>query len=928
MRQPTAVQVGEAGEDQAVAFFSGIGWGPLKTNKHDLGTDLFIQLRADDLTDLRMLLGAQVKTGASFFGEPGVVDGQNGWWFREADKRHAEYWINHHVPHVLILQTADMKTCVWTVLDRKTIEDTGAGIKVFVPAQQVLEAQWKPRWIELVTEARKLLSFEGARWTFSVTQVPEADWARYGLLAPRLVAPHRNKGYSSDINWTEAVGTVAAGEPDQWPRFAQQRPAVPSVEDAFLLADPGWRFASAVHKWVLGDAAALTSVDASDFSRPLQVALAICNATAAIDRYDLVKATETLLSAQDLDEVSVDQMWLGVHLAHVRRLQGNLSAAKSLLETCLVTAAALTSDLITSALRSACILGLFDLAPGLSGDVAAAVAAADNSVSWWRTHSAAHGLEVDAKKRFKKWAGNKSITIGGIASAHNDLFSAAWTARLAGDFGSWRAYTSLLAQTDLVTPPEGSEVHTSLDSLRQIGDSKLLKLALQKVRADGPVSELSAVAAAVTPDHATSLSIHADLELLAQVGDHFTEEQARPWIDLLLQSLTASNSFYERFAVRYRIHHEILAAIQGLRRHLTDTDQVTIIEFATTLPDKADQLLESPLTGLLHSFSPDVIDAELAIFDTDDDPASWQQKLFRDVLAPRSARAREVVRAALLRSDLTAFSGANDVTRIAADEASVLLDYCDGVLDSYTRPTNGISIGGQDFYRLATILALSGPVETRGRAWATAIGALTAVVDVPERMFDALKIVAGHCDQVPDEHRVELVAAARRLRESSPSKYADGLWSLKPVAGPATELLLELDTEAFDWDDLLAALLVGDRDSKRAACDSMARRSGYEITLLALTMDSDPDVATRAARGLAQRVASDSAISSAFIKELIRVSSVGGEKIPFAVLAGLSTNDHINDGMGDVLKALAQHTSPAVRQDAAKLIVERGWNID
>ncbi|MDQ4500754.1 DUF4365 domain-containing protein [Sinomonas sp. ASV322] len=926
MRQPPSVQLGEFGEDQAVAFFSGIGWGPLKTHKHDLGTDLFIQLRADDLTDLRMLLGAQVKTGPTSFREPGVVEGRSGWWFRESDKKHAEYWINHHVPHLLILQSTDMTRRVWTVLDPKTIEDTGDGIKVFVPADQVLDASWKPRWIELVTEARKLLSFEGARWTFSVTQVPETSWARYGLLTPRLVAPHRNKGYSSDINWAEAVGTSAAGDPDQWPYFAQQRPDVPSVEEAFVGNDPGWRFAAAVHKWVLGDAPALVSVDAHDFPRSLQVALAICTATAAIDRYDLLKAAETLTAAQDADEVSADQVWLGVHLAHVRRLQGNLAEAKSILEACLVTAAALTLDLTTSALRAACILGLFDLSPVLSGDVAAAVTAADNSASWWRTHSAAHGLEVDAEKRFKKWAGDTAIMIAGTESAHNDLFSAALTARLAGDFGSWRGYMGLLAQTDLVTPPDGdADVHTSLESLRQIGDTDALKLALQKVRADGPVSELSALANIATPDHATSLSIHADLELLAQAGDHFTEDQARPWLDLLLQTLSAPQEFYEHFALRYQAHHKVLAAIRGLRRHLTDAEQAAVIEFATVLPDEADQLLESPLTRLLHSFSPDVLDAELAAFDTEDEPITWQRKLFRDVLAPRSTRARKVVRAALLHGDLTALSGANDVTQIAADEASVLLDRCDTVLESYKLPTNGISIGEQDYYRLATVLALNGPAEARERAWATTIGALTAVVDVPERMFDALKIVAGHYGQVPMAYREELVAAARRLREAPPSKYVDGMSGLKSIAAPATELLLELDPQAEDWNDLLAALLVGDRDSKRAACDLMARRSGYEVTILALTMDGEKEVAARAARGLAQRVASDPTISQAFVNELARISAAGGESIPFAVLSGVSTGEDLNDGVSNILKALAHHASPAVREKTGQLILERGW---
>lgn len=152
-------------------------------------------------------------------------------------------------------------------------------------------------------------------------------------------------------------------------------------------------------------------------------------------------------------------------------------------------------DITTSALRSACILGLFELAPMATGDVGSAVTAADNSASWWRTQALAYGLETDARKRFKKWAGDRSIVLGGTASAHNRLFSVAFTARIAGDFGGWRSYSSLLAQTDLVTPPDGTvNVGNSLDMMRQCGDKKSLKLAINKVRADGPLQALAELA--------------------------------------------------------------------------------------------------------------------------------------------------------------------------------------------------------------------------------------------------------------------------------------------------------------------------------------------------------------------------------------------------------------------------------------------------
>jgi hypothetical protein len=928
IQQPAAVQLGEFGEDQAVAFFSGIGWGPLKTGKHDLGTDLFVQLRTDDLVDLRMLLGVQVKTGPSFFDEPGRVDGRDGWWFRESSKKHAEYWLNHHVPHILVLQTTDMATRLWTVLDSRAIEDTGVGIKVFVPADQVLDSSCKPRWIDLVTEARKLLSFEGSRWTFSITQLPQDAWARYALLVPRLVAPHPNRGSSSPINWAEAIAICASGTPDRWDRFASQHTDVPSEAEALLHAEPGWRLAGVIRRWVMGGTATLDGAQTTRLPGHLEVARVICAAVAATDRYDLDQAA-AILGAQLVDGgPSADQVWIGVHLAQVRRLQGDFDGARELLEEGLVASAALTADITTSALRSACVLGLFDLAPILSGDIGSAVTAADNSAAWWRTQSVATGLESDAKKRFTKWARDRSIVFGGAASAHNDLFSAALTARLAGSFGAWRGYASLLAQIDLVTPPDSdADVAVSLDLLRQCGDTKTLELAIQRVRADGPMKAIANLAEIATPDHATSLSIHADLKLLAQAGEYFDDDHARPWLDALLAGLTQPDAFYKRYAIRQWALHEIVEALVGLARHFTRRDQIWILEFAQTLGSDASQLLQGPLSRLLHRLSPTLIDEYLAAYDTDSAPTTWLGELFRDLLAPRSARVRMVVREALLRGDLTALSGANDITRIESDEAGVLLDHCEDAFDRYKLPSNGIAVGGLDEYRLSAIIALYGPASTRARAWSVITDAIAEPIDVPERKYAAVKIMAGHPDQIPPDHREQLISAARAFVDAPPSPYASPQLGLKPMSPAFTELLLELEERAPDWSGLLATLLAGDTQSRCDACDVLARRPGHEITLLALTHDADQDVATHAAKGIAQRIASDEDLAPAFVAQLQELSIQTGESIPYAALSGISTSETLTEGARKLLASLLAHTSPAVRHSTAELISSRQWQV-
>lgn len=920
MQQPATVQLGEFGEDMAAAFFSQIGWGPLRTGRHDLGTDIFVQLRTDELVDLRMLLGVQVKTGPTWFSDPTTVGGQTGWWYRETDKRHAGYWGNHHVPHILVLQSADMTTRVWTVLDSSTIQDTGQGIRVFVPADQVFDARWKPRWIDLVAEARKLLSFEGSRWNFSISQVPEAARLRYAMLVPRIVAPHPNRGGSSNINWAEAVASCINADPQTWSRIALDRADVPGPQEALEHAEQGWRTAGAIHQWVFGDEAGLATMSEAPTTRPIAVAIAICRALTAIDRYELGTAASYLTPELRNEDLDADQVWLRIHLAQIKRLQGDTEAARSLLEEALITSSSLTYDITTSALRSACVLGLFELAPLHHGDVAAAVTAADNSSSWWRTQSVAHGLESYAKKSFKKWARDRSITFGGEGAAHNSLHTAGLTARLAGDFGGWRGYASLLAQTDLVSPPDASHsIANSLDTLRSVGDKANLRLALSKVLHDGPMVAVAELGNRATPENATSVSIAADLALLNRMGAHLSEDQARPWISLLLQALVSPQDFYDRFAIRNWSFHEIVAALCGLDRHMNAADQVAVLGFAKSLPDGTPQLLESPLTKLLHDFDAPVIDAELGEIDLTAQQPAWLANLFRDLLAPRSVVARSTVRAALVAGDLSALSGAADATGLESDEAAVLLDHCEAAFERFRQPTNGLTLGGDDPYRLAMVLALHGPEDQRDRAWSAVTEALADDADVPERKHAAFEIVAEYPNSVPVELRGGLIAGARSARRIGTSRYWRDDMFLARIEPVATAVVLVLDTDATDWEELFATLLAGDPESRRYACVVLAYVPGYAPMLTALIRDPDPAVASRAAGALAKRAAIHNDVSSAYLASLIRSISDSGEALPFAVLSGVAAATHRTNTTDMILDALDSHASPNVRSGAERV---------
>lgn len=920
LQQPASVQLGEFGEDSAAAFFSMIGWGPLRTGRQDLGTDIFVQLRTDELVDLRMLLGVQVKTGATWFREPATSGGRTGWWYREEDKRHAEYWGNHHVPHILVLQSEDLATRVWTVLDSRTIEDTGIGIRVFVPDDQLLDSTSKSRWIDLVAEARKLLSFEGSRWNFSISQVPEGDWLRYAMLVPRLVAPHPNRGASREMSWAEGVASCILADPRTWARIAQERTDVPGPQEALVHEEVGWRTAGAIYQWVFGDDTGIENLHEEPTSQSIAVGLSICRALTAIDRCDLEIAASYLTPELRDGHLDADQVWLRIHLAQIRRLQGAIEVAQSLLNEALIASGSLTYDITTSALRSACVLGLFELAPLHRGDVAAAVTAADNSSAWWRTQAVASGLESYARKSFKKWARDRSITFGGGGTTHNSLHSAALTARLGGDFGGWRGYVSLLAQTDLVSPPDASHsIANSLDTLRSIGDKANLKLALSKVIQDGPMAAVTELAGRATPESATSVSISADLVLLDRMGSHLSSDQARAWISLLLPALSTPETFYERFAIRNWAFHDITAALKGLSRHLNPGDQVALLTFAKSLPEGTSQLLQAPLTALLHAFDPEIIDHQLDGTDITAQQTAWLAELFRDLLAARSEEARLAVRAALQAGDLSALSGAADATRLESDEAALLLDHCEAAFEGFREPTNGLTLGGDDPYRLALALALHGPEPQRERAWSLVANALDESVDVQERKYAAFEIIADHPLDIPTDSRRKIISAARAARTVDPSRYWRDDGFLNRIEPVSTATVLVLDTDAADWDELFAELLAGDADSRRCACAVMAHFPGYDAMLTALTRDPERAVSVRAAKALARRAAIADDVSAAYLSALVRLIDEAGEALPFAVLSGVAAAKDRTKASDQILEALANHASPNVRGGADEI---------
>lgn len=70
MRAPKNEATGTSGESEVLAQFERLGWGGVIDSRHDTGTDLYLRPRDARRYELGAVMGAQVKTGSSYFKSP------------------------------------------------------------------------------------------------------------------------------------------------------------------------------------------------------------------------------------------------------------------------------------------------------------------------------------------------------------------------------------------------------------------------------------------------------------------------------------------------------------------------------------------------------------------------------------------------------------------------------------------------------------------------------------------------------------------------------------------------------------------------------------------------------------------------------------------------------------------------------------------
>ncbi len=522
-------KTGSTGELKAAVIFADIGWAPPVKLTEDIGTDFLTFARdttAPDDKDGAWDLGApvfiQVKASETEYLTPtSDRDGEPGWWFAESKTYHFDHWLSFGLPYVLVLVDVKNQIGYWAEVDGASIDTTGKGRKVFVPAAQKVDSD-NLEALNKIAVSRRQYDLEGAVWKGKLNDLGPADRLRNALVLPRLVAPHPNKTIEK-LTFEEAAAMVMRSRYSEL-AYRGRQGQCPKIEEWENHKDWGWRFVHALHELVTQSGSTrfpqLASEARHRFERD---ACLVIHACAAYARDDAAEALTTLVSSKATKPA--DLGWLHVHrAAFLLELDKPVQAAEAAKKS-LVALKALDGDLSVSVIRGGAASILYTVAGFAAGDIEATITAQDNAGTWWRAQDVSWALEKDLKLRFEGWTDNSSIHFIN-STARADLAVVGWNAAFGGSWGSWRHLAAINAQLTFTSTNDPVFLEAALSGLVFIGEKKAAKDAARKVWMDGPVDSLYTLAHSYAYRPWSKRDEGPTMAVLSQAGDLLNSKAA------------------------------------------------------------------------------------------------------------------------------------------------------------------------------------------------------------------------------------------------------------------------------------------------------------------------------------------------------------------------------------------------------------------
>jgi hypothetical protein len=526
-------QTGGAGVSEVMGKFERIGWGPVRNEAHDLGTDLLVQARDSRRFDRGLIVGAQVKAGPTWFDDEerdrnGAVA---GWWYYESGAAHFDDWVSHCLPHLLILHNLEKDVSYWVHVTPNRVKTTGKGSKILVPSDQTLDREHLNDLLSVAAQQKAAPAVEGTAFGASADEIGPARRIRYALIAPRLVAPHPNVGFERPITPEEAVALIAQGRLPDLLSFAEKHAEVPHPEEEVPSGDWGWSFVRALWLWATSDE--IAPLQAACESGPdtfSQAASAVVLACALLRLEHHDEAIVLLDQLIGRDEVGpVDQAWLLVQRARVRADIGDVKGARADAADAQRYLVGDADDVTGSSLGAAAAWQLFSTADLGQGKLDEVITASDTVVSWWRSQKISLALQEGSMRVFRAWAQDRSHRWSRGDPESLNLFAAELNAHVTGEHGAWRAISALGARHRLMAAAsdDPSSLAEGLDALRRSGDAKSVELAATHLWQLGPANAVAdALKKIPAPGFWTHTTAKANFDLWKVAGDLVDPDRA------------------------------------------------------------------------------------------------------------------------------------------------------------------------------------------------------------------------------------------------------------------------------------------------------------------------------------------------------------------------------------------------------------------
>ena len=949
MRMPRRLQRGNRAVTAVFLAFEDLGWGPVFNDRHDWGIDLFVQARDARLHDRGVVIGVQVRSGRSRFREPKRGHGGEpvGWWHRDRNRRHFDYWTTHGLPILLVLHHRSLDVSYWVHVTEKEVVSTGKGAKILVPRHQIIDAEHADPLFAAAASQRVVPAFEGAALSFGVDSVPRARQLRYALVVPRLVAPHPHRKINKPIEPVEAVAMLAQGRFRALRQLSEQYDEVPDVASLPADAGWGWRLVGAIWDWSLtGSVGSLRSVYESAPDCRGAAASGLLLACALSRREQHGEATAILDRLAERDEMDpVDYGWVLVQRARIHTELGNPGAARADAILAQRFLAGDRDDITVSALASSAAWSLYvtatvkrfhpDPADSTSeadrateqweealGDL---IVASDTTVSWWRSQDIASALSREQDTSFESWAEDYPTThVGGSPMPESKLFAAELNADITGEHSTWRALSARRAQQTLMRAvsysDEQGELAQGLDALRRSGDSRHLIQAVQHMIRTGPLGPAVEAMNNMPTSGWTQTTALANFKALAVAGDLIEGTSANELLDRCARAACGDTAGLGCMTgeTYFSLPAYAIPAAAALLPAASDEMHTRLAGRLARIPDVPPAYLrrgiEHALANLEYArVSEADRQALLSLTERGDPPLTAEVHGWFAAHGEQPALA-ELIQAAA-EGDIHALSAIPGETILDDQEAAAVVES----LDQRVQETRAEAIVGRwnsgspaYSYQLARYNLLYPDLA----CWETVV----AHFREPRVCVEDKRAISTAIIQLPEtlppdtrQHLVSLIDSA--------AANSKALWPRSEYGGMALRMKIALrQTDRTEIDAGASRLVFGTHQDREDASLVLKETACANRGLLLKVLLRDPDfrVRYRAADVVGYlAVAETDNQTIALARDL---TNSDGRQLPLALLHGIEAAVEKPAPLPDsILEVLAEHASALVRKEAERL---------